>query len=133
MEASSAPTITVVLVLAAMGLKVTDLLKFVTNAFKGGDTAKRAQNDLVTFMAAWVIGIGSGYILRSTAWADEVTIGQETLSTLDVWSMVVFGLVFSTVAGTLYDFKKAIDSSDSAKKPPLLTNTPEEPTAGSSA
>jgi hypothetical protein len=120
--------ITVTLLLAAVGLKLTDLVKFVSNFLIGvdDDTKKRARNDLATFFLGWAIGIGAALVLARTAWGDEVSIGKETLASLDLFNVVVFGLVFNTVAATLYDFKKAIDQGDSAKKDPLIPTTPQE-------
>jgi hypothetical protein len=118
---------TVTLVLAALGLKLTDLVKFASNALFGqdDDTKERAVNDLATFFLGWAIGIGAVWVLAQIAWGDEVSIGKETLANLDVFNVVVFGLVFNTVAATLYDFKKAIDQGDSARKAPLIPGTPE--------
>jgi hypothetical protein len=121
--------VTITLLLAALGLKLTDLVKFISNAIGGkdGETKARAVNDLATFFLGWAIGIGAAWVLAHTAWGDEVSIGKETLSNLDLANLVVFGLVFNTVAATLYDFKKAIDQNDSANKDPLIPNTPQEP------
>ncbi len=123
--------VTITLLLAALGLKLTDLVKFVSNAFGGkdADTKARAVNDLATFFLGWAIGIVAVWVLAHTAWGDEVSIGNETLANLNMPNLVVFGLVFSTVAATLYDFKKAIDQGDSAKKDPLLPKTPPDPHA----
>lgn len=121
--------ITVTLLLAALGLKLTDLVKFVSNALGGkdDDTKARARNDLATFFLGWAVGALAAWGLSHTAWGDEISIGKETLANLDWLNKIVFGLVFSTVAATLYDFKKAIDQGDSAKKDPLLPGTPEQP------
>ena len=120
---TAASAITVTVLLAALGLKVTDLVKFATNAaFAGTDKAKRrkAVNDIATFFVGWVVGFFAVLALSRTAWGDEVKIGNEMLSSLNFVNLVMFGLVFSTVAGTLYDFKKAIDNTDTAKKEPLI-------------
>ena len=127
-DPATTSTIAVTLLLAALGLKLTDFVKSVTNWANGkdDDTKKRARNDLITFLVAWIIGIGAALVLSKTAWGDEITVGKEALASLSLGSLVVFGLVFSTVAGTLYDFKKAIDNKDSAKKDPLIPSTPRD-------
>jgi hypothetical protein len=123
--ATTTSAITITLLLAALGLKVTDFVKFATNAlFGSGDKKKQAVNDITTFLLSWAIGIGAVTLLARTAWGDEVTIGKETLAALNFGNLIVFGLVFSTVSGTLYDFKKAIDGGDTAKKAPLIPSTP---------
>lgn len=81
---------------------------------------KDAVNGLATFALGWVLGVVMVYVLSASPWGDEITIGKESLGDLDVLGKVIFGLVFTSVAGTLYDFKKAIDSSDSARKPSLI-------------
>lgn len=128
---TTASVVTITLLLAALGLKLTDLIKFISNAIGGkdADTRARAVNDLATFFLGWAIGIVAVWVLAHTAWGDEVSIGSETLANLNMPNLVVFGLVFSTVAATLYDFKKAIDHGDSAKKDPLLPKTPQQPPA----
>ena len=125
--ATTTSVVTITLLLAAIGLKLTDLVKFVSNAIGGKDeaTKARARNDLATFFLGWGVGIVAAWVLARTAWGDEVSIGKETLASLDALNLVVFGLVFNTVAATLYDFKKAIDERDSAKKDPLLPHTPQ--------
>lgn len=45
---------------------------------------------------------------------------SEPIGSLDKASVVLLGLVMTSLSSTIYDFKKAFDSTDSAKQPPLL-------------
>jgi hypothetical protein len=128
----AAPTFTVALLLAALGLKITDFVKYFISAVKPisgtaaeqqAQRAERAEsvNGLITMLVTVVVSIVviEG-LLKNSAWGDEITIGKEKLSGLGTGSVIVFGIVFTALAGTLYDFKKAVDNSDTAKKPKLV-------------
>src|SRR5215204_510826 len=121
-NASAPAAFTVALLLAAMGLKLPDLVKYVVSIFRDqGDAKRDSVNGVVTLILTAVLGIlVVQFLLKPSAWGDEITIGRETLSSLGFGSTIVFGVVFSTLAGTLYDFKKAVDDQDSAKKPKLV-------------
>jgi hypothetical protein len=99
------------LVFGAVVLKLLDFFKYVLN----GDL-----NGIVTLLLGWVAGVVAVLLFLQTQWADEITIGSQALDSLDFWSKAVFGFATSSVAGVLYDFKKAVDDSDTAVKPKLL-------------
>jgi len=71
----------------------------------------------------------SGVIVMLIAAAAKVTETlvlpgtSEPIGTLDTASVVLLGLVMTSLSSTIYDFKKAIDGGDSAKQPPLLTGS----------
>ena len=121
---NSTPAITVALLLAAVGLKITDLVKYVVEVLKpDNEPVKRtdAFNGIATLGLSALIGyLVVEFLIKPSAWGDEITVGEETVSSLGFGSTIVFGIVFSAIAGTLYDFKKAIDQQDSAKKPKLI-------------
>ena len=122
-EAATTPTaITVALLLAAIGLKLTDLVKYMVSIIRdSGEARKDAANGIVTLLVTAFLGfLTVEFLLKPSAWGDEITIGDEPLSDLDFGSTVVFGVVFTALAGTLYDFKKAVDGSDSAQTPKMI-------------
>ena len=123
-DPTSAPTaITVTVLLAAVGLKLTDLAKYVVVAIKGPNRLK-AVNGMVTLIVTAVLSyLFVQFLLKPSSWGDEIRIGNESLQDLDRTSTIIFGIVFSGIAGTLYDFKKAIDEKDSAKKPKFVSNS----------
>jgi hypothetical protein len=101
-------TIAATLVFAALVLKLVDLLKYI----KAGD-----GNGLLTLAIGFVAGIAAVAIVGETQWNDEIKIGDETLETMSRVSKVVLGLVATSVAAVVYDFKKAVDHTDSARTP----------------
>jgi len=112
MDGSTVPAVfTVALLLAALGLKITDAAKAVVNLFKPA-TRKAALNDLVTLIVTVLL---SYFVIqtwvKSSAWGDEVTIGAEKLKDLDFKSTLLFSAVFTALAGTLHDFKKAVSGN----------------------
>ena len=42
-----------------------------------------------------------------------------TFDKLDCWSTIMFGLVATMLAATIYDFKKAFDNTETASTPRL--------------
>ena len=119
--AAATSTVAVTLLIASLGLKLTDVVKFLVNLGTGDAEDKRAsKSGLWNFVIGWVLGVAVVWVLAQTEWGDEITIGKEALANLSFGGMVIFGLVFTTVAATLYDFKKAIDGTDSAKQPKLV-------------
>ena len=121
---ASPSAITVALLLAAVGLKITDFVKYLVSAIRDrADATKRTEalNGLLTLTVTAVLGVlVVQFFLKNSAWGDEVKIGDELLKDLDFHSTVIFGVVFSALASTLYDFKKAVDNQDDAQKPKLL-------------
>lgn len=113
-------TITVALLLAALGLKVTDFVKYCVAFFRPAQKTE-AMNGIVTLVLSSLIGVlVVQFMVKPSAWGDEVTIGTEKLSELGFGSTVVFGVVFTALASTLYDFKKAVDGQSDAIKPKLI-------------
>ena len=104
----SAPAVIAVSVLlAAFALKATDLTKYIVAVAKQpGD--KDAWDGIVTLLVSSALGVVITFLLRKSAWGEEITIGKENLAGVSHGSAVLFGLVFSSVGSTLYDFKKAL-------------------------
>jgi len=98
------------LVFGAVVLKLVDFIKYARN----GD-----WNGVLTLLTGWLAGLVAVFVFVQTEWADEITIGSETLDQLTVWSKVVFAFAASSVAAVLYDFKKAVDNTDTASTPKM--------------
>ena len=99
-----------VLVLGALVLKFTDFLKLVS---------AKDWNAVTTQLTAWGSGIVGVLLVAQTDFASAVPVGEDTLATLNGWSLIVAGLSLASTASVGYDVKRAIDNNDSAKMPPL--------------
>jgi zinc transporter ZupT len=114
----------------AGGVGVTALLLFAMFILKLLDFVKAAvardANALATIVVGWVAGVVAVLAFAHTQWASEIKIGEQTLAGLSAWSQVVFGLVATSVAGYLYDVKKAVDRTDSASSNRLLPEAERE-------
>lgn len=98
---------------AALVLSVINFGKMV----RGGDT-----NGALTQLTVWIAGIVVVMLVAQTDFADGIAFGDRPLSVLNFASQVFIGLSVGGGATTLVEFKKALDGSDSAKKPNLFTN-----------
>jgi len=114
-DAGSVGVLTASIVLGAFILKLVDLIKYVT--------AGQARSAF-TLLLMWAVGFAAVQFFIETQWGDEVTVGNETLDQLSTWSKVVFGLAAPSLAALLYDAKKAVDDTDSAKTPRLGERNP---------
>ena len=97
--------------LALLVSQVVDLIKFISNGNKNG---------IVTTLTSWLAGVLVLLLFAQTDFASAIQVGDAQLDTLNIWSLVVIGLTLSSTASTIYNFKKALDTSDSAKVEPLL-------------
>jgi hypothetical protein len=107
-----------VLVFSALVWKVIDFFRMLFNF----STQKSA---IVTQLTAWAGGV----LLVVVAAHASVTSGlvlpgsDEPLKTIDFASQILLGLLISSLASTVVDLKQAIDGSDSASKPPMITGS----------
>lgn len=92
--------------------KVIDFLK----ALRAGD-----WNKVVTQLVAWAAGVGVLFLVASTQFAAEITVGKFNLDALDGSTKFFVGLMLSSIVGVTYSVKKAIDGTDSDSQPPLTT------------
>lgn len=99
-----------VVVLGALVFKFVDFLKLVH---------AKDWNATVTQLTVWASGVGAVVLVAQTDFASAVPIGEFTLATLNGWSLIVAGLSTASTASVGYDVKRALDSADSAKMPPL--------------
>lgn len=115
-------TITGTLILGALTLKATDLVKYISALIKGREETgsqsfQDGLNGVYSLLLTAFLGIGVVLIVVHTQWASEIPIGNEQLGQLGGGSQIVLGLVISSFGSNLYDLKKAIDGSESASTP----------------
>jgi hypothetical protein len=121
MNGTGGAVITGTLILAALSLKGTDLIKYSLNLLNSETKSRgEALNGLITLLLGGVVGIVVVVVMAQTQWGDEIPIGSERLDKLGGGSLVVLGLTISSFASTLYDLKKAVDRTDSASTPAIL-------------
>jgi ABC-type branched-subunit amino acid transport system permease subunit len=108
-------------IFGALILKLVDFAKYVRH----GDA-----NGIVTIVAGWVIGFVAIKLTLATDWSDEIKFGTESLKDLNFGSQLVLAVVATSVAGLLYDVKKAVDNTDSASTPPLIAKAEDSPKGG---
>lgn len=118
------------IVFAALVWKVIDFLRMLFNI-----TAQKSA--IITQATAWVGGVVLCVVAAHAAvTAGLVLPGSDLpLGQLDFASQVLIGLLVSSLASGIVDVKQAIDPSDSAAKPPLVslpsttTTTTQQPPA----
>lgn len=98
--------------LAATAVKFTSLLKYLT---------ARQFRQAVTTVTPWVAGVAALAVGAHANVMDKVTLpgGGPPLSRLDVGSIVLAGIALGASGSFVFDFKKAVDGTDSAVEPPL--------------
>lgn len=104
-----------ILVFSALVWKVIDFLRMLFNI-----TTQRSA--IITQVTAWVGGVVMVVIAAHASVTGNLIIpgADEPLKTLDFGSQILLGLLVSSLASGIVDLKQAIDSSDSAVKPPLV-------------
>jgi hypothetical protein len=80
----------------------------------------KAVNGIVTLAVTAILGVIIVFVLKGSTWSSQILVGNTPISDLSVGATILFGIAFSAVASTLYDFKKAVDTQDTAKKPKLM-------------
>ena len=102
--------LTASLIFGALILKLVDFLKYLRNA---------DWNGVVTLLLGWVAGVAAIQMIRLTDWDKEIKIGAVSVDKLDFQGQLVLGFVATSVAAVIYDFKKALDGTDTASTPRL--------------
>lgn len=126
MTGGSAGTIIVgILIMGALVYKAADLVKYLAVLVLPGDRGERAArasalNSLLTLVLAAAIGVGIVFVMDVTTWTNGLKFGTLTLVTMSFWNKVVLGLVLTSVASTIFDFKKALDRTEIARTPEIL-------------
>lgn len=100
-----------VLAMAALTLKVVDFLRYCRAA---------DVNGVFTQLAAWIAGVIVVLLVAHTDWADGIAVGDMTLGTINVWSLIFYGLSAGSAASFVKDSLKAVDNTNSAALPTLM-------------
>lgn len=100
-------------IFAALVLKLMDFVKYLRQT---------DWNGVVTLLLGWVVGVLSIWAIGITEWDKEIKIGAQSLDKLDWKAEIILGFVATSVAAVLYDFKKAVDNTDTASTPRLGTD-----------
>lgn len=104
--------------LAALAAKLVSALKYLLD---------RDTRQFLTQLIVWVAGVLVVLVAAQADIAAGIVVGSTPLSALDIWSQVLVGLQLSSTAAFAYDFKKAIDGTDSAAEPPLAIGSGRTP------
>lgn len=101
--------------LLALTWKVTDFMRLL------GSFAEH-KSGIVTQILAWVGAIAVVMLFARSDFGETVEIPGSTLTldTLNVFSLILVGLMVGSAASAAVDVKQAIDGRDSSAKPPLL-------------
>lgn len=81
----------------------------------------RDVNAVVTQAVTWGAGVGLAFLLAGTDFAEGIKIGGMILGHVNDSSLVLIGLSLGSSASVAYDLKRAIDRTDSAAMPSLVT------------
>jgi hypothetical protein len=100
--------------LLAVGTLVFTLVNFLTY-WRG-----KNYSAMLTQVIAWAAGIGAILIAAHTQFAPQISFSGQTLAKMDWQTQVFIGLIATSILSTVNEVKKAIDTSDSAKKTPLF-------------
>lgn len=116
--------------LVALGTLVftfVNFLKACSAVIQTRPMTRELWSPVVTQIIAWLAGIGGVLIAAHTQFASAIKFGDQQLSDMNTWTLVFIGLIATSLLGTVNELKKAIDSSDSARKPNLLTGKTSPP------
>lgn len=97
--------------LAALAAKLVSAVKYLL----AGEVGQFATQAVV-----WVVGALVVMVAAQADIAAGIVIGDTPLAALDVWSQILVGLQLSSSAAFAYDFKKALDNTDSSSEPALF-------------
>lgn len=97
--------------LIAIIWKVVDFLKYVTN---------RDVNAAVTQASVWISAVLVSLLAREAEPFSAIEVMGTTFGNLSSAAIVLFALGLGSTASGVVDFRKAIDTTDSAATPTLL-------------
>lgn len=90
------------------------------------DVARNARgrdwNGVITPLVAWGVGVFIAFILGESDFGEAIPLGDsgQTFASVNGFSLVLVGFALGSLASKGVDLLKAIDGSDSQKKPPLV-------------
>lgn len=102
---------TALLLIGALVGKVTDFLKALVN---------KDWNAVITMLVVWVAGVLVTLLFAASDLALTVPGIDVDIHAANTATLVIIGVMASSLFSVVYDFKKAIDQTDSAATPPLL-------------
>lgn len=100
-----------VLAMAALTLKGMDFFRYL----RAGDT-----NGVLTQLFAWVLSTLVVMLVAQTDWADGVAVGDRSLGTINIWSLLFVGLAVGSGASFIKDTLKSVDNHNSSALPTLV-------------
>ncbi len=103
-----------VLAMTALTLKGLDFIRYL----RAGDA-----NGVLTQLASWIISVLVVILVAQTDWASGISVGDQTLASINIWSLLFVGLAVGSGASFLKDTLKSIDNSNSAAIPVLVAQT----------
>lgn len=86
-------------------------------------------NGWFTQLVVWVAGVLVVMLVAQTDFAEGIVIGDMSLATMNIWSLIFVGLTIASLATFGTEIKKALDGSDSATMPRLLDKPGGDPPA----
>lgn len=104
--------------LAALALKVVSFLKYAAARDWTG-----FQNQAVT----WLAGVSLVMVAAQADLAASLVVAERPLADFDVWSQILIGLSLGAAGSVAYDYKKALDGTDTAKEPSVGIVTRSDP------
>jgi hypothetical protein len=99
--------------LVALILKAVDFLRLLANIGPN-------KSAVITQLLAWIGGIGAVVLFAATDFGNSVNAAGTTLDKVSGPTLVLLGIMLSSAASVVVDFKQSFDSTDSSVKPPLL-------------
>lgn len=97
--------------LAALVVKFTDFLKFVTN---------RDTSAISTQVMTWLAGVAGVFLYSGADLPGGLSFGGVPITDLNGLGKLLMGLAIASTGSFGYDVSRRIDSSDTAMTPPLL-------------
>jgi hypothetical protein len=76
---------------------------------------------VLTQVLAWGAGILAVYLVEFAGLGRAFSVGGQSLVNSGGWAKVMIGLMSASTLSTVNEIKKALDNTDSAKAPPLLS------------
>lgn len=98
----------------ALGLLVYTIINFLRYA------TNREWHGVGTIASAWVAGVIGVILAAQTDFASGISVGDESLATLNLWSLVFVGLTVASTGSAFSDALGAVDTTRTTAKPPLL-------------
>lgn len=106
------------LAMAALTLKCIDFLRYLRAA---------DVNGVFTQLAAWIAGVIVVILVAQTDWADGIGVGDMNLASLNIWSLIFYGLAAGSSASVVKDVLKSVDNANTSAIPTLVRRTTRRP------